>query len=569
MQSPTAPKPISQLLRSYKGFLSHALVLSLFINLLAFALPIHMLQVYDRVLTSGHLETLWVITGMVVVALVFQSLLDALRSRLLFGLSQVFEKHWRTGVFDLLLRDFAWKRLFAGASPWGMVQSTKQFVASPLMGALLDAPWVPLYVLVIYLFHPLLGTVALLGALTMLVFAVWNHRNTKDTTLQVLRANQQVRDTMDLTLRHAEAVVGLGMRDDVRRLWLDVLDKSNQQANEGHVRSSASSAWSKFFRFSLQVLMLSLGGYLVILGEMSAGAIVANSILLGRALAPIEQLSGGWKNVQESWEALHQLAKLPVTPGDEQAPVAAPQTQPAGHLQAENLFLHVGQPPRPLIKGVSFALQPGDALAIVGPSGGGKTTLLRLLLGIAEPTGGVCRFDGNEATAFGPAFFKQHVGYLPQQVMLFQGTVAQNIARMGALDMPQVQMAAQEAGCHDMIMQLPDGYQTQVGTNGSNLSLGQQQRIGLARALFGQPRYVMLDEPNANLDADGDAALMNAMARCTQRGATVVCIAHRSSVLKHCTKVLLLRQGQLVAFGPRDEVLQKLAASQQALGGVA
>jgi PrtD family type I secretion system ABC transporter len=557
------PRSISLLLRAYRPFVSHAMVLSLFINVLAFAVPVHMLQVYDRVLSSGHLETLWVITGMVLIALVFQSLLDALRSRLLFGLGQQFEQHWRTGVFDLLVRDMAWKRQFSGSSPWGMVQSAKQFAGSPIMGAVLDAPWVPLYLVVIYLFHPLLGWVSLLGALLMLLFAIWNHRNTKLTTLDVMRANQQTRDTMDLTLRHAEAVLGLGMQDDARRLWQEQHNQLNQKANVGHARSSSASAISKFFRFTLQVLMLSLGAYLVIVGEMSAGAIVANSILLGRALAPIEQLSSGWKSVQEVWEALHQLAKLPIKPGDDQPPVATPQTQPSGNLQAENLFLHVGQPPRPLIKGVSFVLSPGDSLAIIGPSGGGKTTLLRLLLGIAEPTGGVCRFDGNETGAYGAAFFKQHVGYLPQQVMLFPGTVAQNIARMGELDMPLVQTAAQEAGCHEMIMQLPDGYDTPVGINGSNLSLGQQQRIGLARALYGQPRYVMLDEPNANLDADGDAALMQAMQRCTERGATVVCIAHRSSVLKHCNKVLLLRLGQVAAFGPRDEVLQKLAASNK------
>ena len=536
----------------------------MFINVLAFAVPIHMLQVYDRVLSSGHLETLWAITAMVLVALVFQAALDALRSRLLFGLGQVFEKQWRHGVYDLLIKDFAWRQRFAGSSPWGMVQRTQQFIASPLMGALLDAPWVPLYVFVIYLFSPMLGALALSGVVLMFLFAVYNHRNTKQMTLDVLRANQQARDALDLTLRHAEAVVGLGMQEDTRRIWMDQQNQLHQKAHAGHRRTSASSAIGKLFRFALQVMMLSLGALLVIRGQMSAGAIVVNSILLGRALAPIEQLSSGWKSVQEAWDALLQLAKLPVEPGQDTVQAPAPLTQPGGSLQAENLFLHVGQPPRPLIKGVSFSLNPGDSLAIVGPSGGGKTTLLRLLLGIAEPTGGVCRFDGNEATAYGSAFFKQHVGYLPQQVMLFPGTVAQNLARMGSFDIQQVQTAAQEAGCDGMIMQLPDGYDTQVGTNGSNLSLGQQQRIGLARALFGQPRYVLLDEPNANLDTDGDAALMEAMARCTQRGATVVCIAHRSSVLKHCNKVLLMRQGQIVAFGPRDEVLQKLAGAQSA-----
>lgn len=560
-----APKhqPVGQLLQAHKAFFSHAVGLSLFTNVLAFAVPIHMLQVYDRVLSSGHLETLWLITALVVLALAFQSLLDTLRSRLLFGLGQVFEQRWRSSIFDFLLRDMAWRRQFPSAGPWTMVQSVKQFVASPLMGALLDAPWVPLYLLVIYLFHPLLGTVALLGALLMFVFAVWSQRNTKETTLHLVQANQQARETMDLTLRHAEAVMGLGMGEEAKRLWLAQQTQLNQKANEGHLKTSAYGSFSKFFRFFLQVLMLSLGAYLVVRSEMSGGAIVANSIMLGRALAPVEQLSAGWKSAQEAWAALHQLAKLPLKPQDEpDEMIQGPQTQAAGALQADNLFLHVGQPPRPLIKGVSFALAPGDSLAIVGPSGGGKTTLLRLLLGIAEPTGGVCRYDGNEASAYGSAYFKQHVGYLPQQVMLFPGTVAQNIARMGRFEMQQVQSAAQDAGCHDMIMQLPEGYETQVGVNGSNLSLGQQQRIGLARALFGAPTFVMLDEPNSNLDAEGDAALMQAMQACTQRKATVVCIAHRSSVLKHCNKVLLLRQGQVMAFGPTEEVLKKIASSQ-------
>ena len=218
--------------------------LSLFINVLAFAVPIHMLQVYDRVLSSGHLETLWLITGLVVFALVFQSLLDALRSRLLFGLGQVFEKRWRSGVFDMLVRDMAWRRQFSGSGPWVMVQSVKQFSASPLMGALLDAPWVPLYLLVIYLFHPLLGVMAILGAGLMLVFAVWGQRNTKQVTLDLLSAQQQARETMELTLRHAEAIVGLGMREETRRFWMAQQDQLNEKANEGHMRSASSSAFS-------------------------------------------------------------------------------------------------------------------------------------------------------------------------------------------------------------------------------------------------------------------------------------------------------------------------------------
>lgn len=521
-----------------------------------------MLQVYDRVLSSGHLETLWVITGAVVLALLFQALLDALRSRLLYGLSQVFEKNWRTGVFDLLIKDFAWRRQLVSSNPWMMVQTVKQFVASPRMGAVLDLPWVPLYIFVMYLFHPLLGTTALVGSLLLVLFSIWNYRRTKEDTVETLYANQAARDTLDLTLRHSEAILGMGMTEAVRSRWQKQQDAVNEQSNAGHVVTATTSAFTKFFRMFLQVLVLSLGGYLVLRGEISAGAIIANSILLARALAPIELMASGWKSVQESFEALRRLGQLPMEPGAEMGSPMSVSSQPAGALQADNLFFHVGQPPRPVLKGVSFKLAPGDSLAIIGPSGSGKTTLIRLLLGIIEPTGGVCRFDGNEASSYGTGFFKQNVGYLPQKVMLFPGSVAENIARMGEMDAQMVEEAAKLAGCHDMIMQLPEGYGTQVGADGANLSLGQQQRIGLARALYGQPKYVFLDEPNANLDADGDAALLAAMSQCSQLGMTLICIAHRSSVLKHCNKVLLLNQGQVLSFGPRDEVLQKLAGSQ-------
>lgn len=547
------------MLGRHPGFWSHAFVLSLVINLLAFAVPIHMLQVYDRVLASGHVETLLVITGAVLMALIFQGVLDSFRSRLLFGLGQVFEKTWREGVFHLLIQDAAWRRQFVSINPWSMVQSVKQYIASPWMGAWLDLPWVPLYLLVIYLFHPLMGLTAVLGSLLMILIAVINHKSTYADTSKMLNLSHGARENMDLSMRQAEALQGLGMRHQALKAWVDQLDLYNEKATVNHLQSSAASAFSKFFRFFLQVAVLTLGAYLVIRNEMSPGAIIANSILLTRALAPIELISSGWKNTQESLVALKRLSTLPASASAVHEPGISIPTQPQGKIQADNLFLHVGQPPKPMIKGVSFGLDGGDVLAVIGPSGSGKTTLLRLLLGIIEPTGGTARFDGSETAAYGPSFFKQHVGYLPQQVMLFPGTIASNIARLDTVDQEQLMAATTLAGCHDMIMQLPDGYDTPVNTHGSGLSLGQQQRIGLARALYGMPKYLFLDEPNANLDTEGDTALLSSIERCAAQGTTVICIAHRSSVLKHCNKILMLRQGQVFAFGPRDEVLKKLA----------
>jgi PrtD family type I secretion system ABC transporter len=550
---------IFAILGQYPGFWSHAFVLSLVINVLAFAVPIHMLQVYDRVLASAHIETLLVISAAVVLALIFQGVLDSFRSRLLFGLGQTFESKWRHGVFDLLIKDAPWRRQFAAINPWSMVQSIKQYIASPWMGAWLDLPWVPLYLVVIYQFHPIMGLTALLGSSLMVVIAIINHRSTHADTSAMLNLAQSARESMDLSMRQSEAIQGLGMQRQVQSAWLKLLDAYNLKATDSHVRSSASLAFSKFFRFFLQVAVLSLGAYLVIRNEMSAGAIIANSILLTRALAPIELISSGWKNTQETLVAIKRLGTLPESASQPVAEGTSIQTKPQGQLQADNLFLHVGHPPKPMIKGVSFSLNGGDVLAIIGPSGSGKTTLLRLMLGIIEPTGGAAKFDGSESGSFGPHFFKQHVGYLPQQVMLFPGTVSQNIARLDNPAQEQLMAAAQLAGCHDMIMQLPEGYDTPISPTGNSLSLGQQQRIGLARALYGQPKYLFLDEPNANLDAEGDAALLKAIEQSAAQGTTIVCIAHRSSVLKHSSKILMLRQGQVFAFGPRDEVLKKLA----------
>ncbi len=516
-----------------------------------------MLQVYDRVLTSTHVETLIVITGAVVFAMIIQSILDSIRSRLLFGLGLSFENTVQKQIYEISIIESAQRK--QAQNLWGLSQSVKNFISSPWMGALLDLPWVPAYLIVIYLFHPIMGLAALIGALLMIIIAFFNFKITQKSTADAMALNTDAREYLDSSKQNAEAILGLGMLPSGEKMWATKTIEINNRLSQGFVLSASMTAFAKFFRMFIQVAMLSIGAYLVIRNEMSGGAIIANSIMLSRALAPIELISSGWKNMQEALLGLEKLLSLPLSSDLRKSRVSTTFTSPNGTLSVENLYYHIGSPPKPIIKGISFALNKGDVLAIVGPSGSGKTSLIRLMLGIWEPSAGVTRYDGADIEIFGSDFFLSHIGYLPQQVQLFPGTINDNIARLSEPDDESVIEAAKLAGCHEMIMQLPDGYHTRVGNNGCNLSMGQQQRIGLARAFYGNPSYLFLDEPNSNLDSEGDTALLKAIKKCSENGTTVVLVAHRTSILVNCSKMLFLKGGQQIVFGNKDEVLNKIA----------
>lgn len=518
-----------------------------------------MLQVYDRVLTSAHVETLLVITGAVVFAMVIQSILDSIRNRLLFGLGVTFESSIQKQIYEISIVEAAQRKQTQTQNLWALSQSVKNFVSSPWMGALLDLPWVPAYLIVIYLFHPIMGLAAVVGALMMVIIAFFNYKATQKSTADSMTLNADAREYLENSKQNAEAMLGLGMLPAAEKMWATKTVEINNRLAQGFVLSSTTTSFAKFFRMFIQVAMLSIGAYLVIKNEMSGGAIIANSIMLSRALAPIELISSGWKNMQEALLGLEKLLSLPQSTELKKSRTSTTFTPPNGSLQVENLYYHVGNPPKPIIKGVNFTLEKGDVLAIVGPSGSGKSSLVRLMLGIWESTSGSTRFDGADIKIFGSDFFTKHIGYLPQQVQLFPGSISENIARLDEPDEKQVIAAAQLAGCHEMIMQLPDGYHTKVGVNGGNLSIGQQQRIGLARAFYGNPSYLFLDEPNANLDSEGDTALLNAIKQTSEAGTTVILVAHRTSVLANCSKMLFLKTGQQVVFGDKDEVLKKIA----------
>lgn len=520
-----------------------------------------MLQVYDRVLTSAHVETLIVITGAVVFAMIIQSILDSIRSRLLFGLGVAFENNIQKQIYEISIIESAQRK--QGQNLWALSQSVKNFVSSPWMGALLDLPWVPAYLIVIYLFHPVMGLAALIGALLMIVIAFFNFKTTQKSTADSMSLNADAREYLDSSKQNAEAILGLGMLPSGEKMWATKTLEINNRLSQGFVLSASATAFAKFFRMFIQVAMLSIGAYLVIKNEMSGGAIIANSIMLSRALAPIELISSGWKNMQEALLGLEKLLSLPMSSELKKSRVSTTFTTPNGSLNVENLYYHIGSPPKPIIKGVSFSLNKGDVLAVVGPSGSGKTSLIRLMLGIWESSSGVTRYDGADIQIFGSDFFSSHIGYLPQQVQLFPGSINDNIARLSEPDEEKVIAAAQLAGCHEMIMQLPDGYHTKVGINGGNLSIGQQQRIGLARAFYGNPSYLFLDEPNSNLDSEGDAALLKAIKQTSENGTTVVLVAHRTSVLANCSKMLFLKNGQQIIFGDKDEVLKKIASEHR------
>jgi PrtD family type I secretion system ABC transporter len=518
-----------------------------------------MLQVYDRVLPSSHEETLWVITGAVVFAMIIQAILDSIRNRLLFGLGTTFENSIQKQIYEISVIEAAQKKQRQSLNLWALSQSVKNFISSPWMGALLDLPWVPLYLIVIFLFHPVLGIFALIGASLMVVIAYINYTTTQQSTKDALTLNANAREYLEQSKQNAEAMLGLGMLPSAEKMWREKSNEINIHLSHGFVLSTSMTSFSKFFRMFIQVAMLSIGAYLVLKNEMSAGAIIANSIMLSRALAPIELISSGWKNMQEALVGLGTLLSLPPSDQLNKSRINSTFNPPDGSLVIDNLYYHADTPPRAIIKGISFQLDKADVLAIVGPSGSGKSTLIRLMLGIWEPTSGVSRFDGADIKIFGSDFFIKHIGYLPQQIQLFAGSISENIARLNEPDEGLVIKAAEMAGCHEMIMQLADGYNTKVGVNGNNLSMGQQQRIGLARAFYGNPTYIFLDEPNSNLDSEGDASLMHAIQAASKNGSTILLVAHRTSVLSNCNKILVLKSGQQLAFGPKEEVLKKIA----------
>jgi PrtD family type I secretion system ABC transporter len=531
-------------------------VFSLFINLMMLATPLYMLQVYDRVLTSRSVDTLIALSVLVIGLLGVSALLEVLRGRLLVRIGTRFDAEITEALFAAPIDRRLRKGDGSSSQPFHDLETLRGFIGGAGLVALFDMPWMPLYIALIFLFHPLLGVIALGGAVVLFVLALVSELSTRKPMQAAATRTQQARDLAEASVRNAEVVRAMGMFDGLRARWLDVHREAlglNVQAQDV---GGVISTFAKFIRFILQVAVLGVGAWLVILEQITPGVMIAASIILGRGLAPVEAAIAHWRSMISARGASRRIRSLIEAHGVEREGMPLPA--PAGKLVVDAVTARPPGVSKPALYSVSFALAPGEALGLIGPSAAGKSTLARILVGVWQPTVGHVRLDAADIADWDPRQLGPHIGYLPQDVELFSGTVAENIARFGAPDPERVVKAARCAGSHELILHLPEGYDTQIGESGSAVSAGQRQRIALARALYGDPALVVLDEPNANLDAEGEEALRGALTRLHDNKQTVIVISHRPSVLAVVDQVMVLRNGRVETIGTREEVLPKM-----------
>lgn len=542
-------------------------IISAFVNLLMLTAPLYMLQVFDRVLTSQSLDTLVVLSLMAVVALLTLALLEAVRTFALSNISTWFDQRLCTVV----LRSSLDEKL-AGDTPGNAqglrdLATTRSFLSGPTMFPIMDAPWTPLFLAVIFLLHPVLGWTALIGAIILLSLALVNEFATRKLLQRSNVAQIEAMDRAEAAIRNADVIEAMGMFGQMSRRWEKHQNVAQELQSQAGRRSGAITATSKFFRLVLQTAMLGLGAWLVLQNQLSPGSMVAGTILLGRALAPVDQALGSWKAFVMARAAYTRLAERLSTMQHQASPMELPK--PRGIVSCEGLTYRHAEAGEPTLKNIAFELSAGQVLGITGPSAAGKTTLARLLVGNLKPRLGHVRLDGMDIATWDSTDRGQHVGYLPQDIELFSGTVRENIARLGNGHPDAVIYAATLAGVHEMILRLPEGYETQIGERGASLSAGQRQRIGLARALYGDPSLIVLDEPNSNLDQAGLDALIRSFAAVKAHGATIIVIAHQPNVIRHVDSILVLVDGQVQMRGPRDDVLAKITRPVVDTGGTA
>lgn len=542
----------------------YAGLFSVVVNVLLLVPALYMLQLFDRVISSRNEATLVMLSLVAVFALAMMSLLDALRGRLLAAAAAAMDRHLGPQVLDGLLAQTA--RLSGAEHLNGLrdVNTLRAFLLGPGVLAVFDAPWMPLFVALIFLFHPLLGWFALGGAAAMLALAVLNERFTRQPIERVQAEGRRAGRFVDAAVRNAEVVTALGMLPAVTKRWGALNERVLREQALASVTGGAFASATKFTRQLVQVGILATGAYLVVEQQVTAGIMMASSIILGRALAPVELLVGGWRSlvdVKSAWQRLEKLlGSAPEAAGGLELPA------PRGAVAVERVVFGLRQGEKAILRGVSFSLEAGESLGLIGPSAAGKSTLARLVVGVWRANSGAVRLDGADVAAWPRERLGPHIGYLPQDVELFAGTVAENIARMGEPDSAAVIRAATRAGVHELVLRLPKGYDTDVGDAGTALSPGQRQRIGLARALYGDPRLVVLDEPNANLDTEGDEALMRALRELKQAGVTTIVIAHRPSLLAGMDKLLVLRDGAVEMVGPRAEIMARVTRGTPQIG---
>ena len=528
-------------------------VFSFFQNLLMLTLPVYMLQVYDRVLLSRSIDTLIMLTIVAVGLLTVGGVLEMLRSKLLLRIGNRMDEALSKRTFAGIIERKAGDSGGPGSRPISDLENIRGYLASNGLVTFFDAPWTPLFILLIFVMHPLLGAVALVGAVLLILLALFSELLTRTPVRRAAGENAASYTFAESTMRNAHVAAALGMIDGLFERWRRHHHRALLANASAGDRSAAVTALAKYIRQLLQIGILGFGAYLAVLQEITPGVMIAASIIMGRALAPVEQAINAWRSFVSARAATGRLsAFLEETPVPE---AATELPKPQGHVRVEGVF---GGPPgteKPVLKNFGFDLPFGQVLGVVGPSAAGKSTLASFLVGVWAPTTGSVRLDGAEVSSWDSAELGPHIGYLPQEIELFGGTVAENIARFGPVDAEGVIEAAKKARAHEMILRLPDGYDTAIGEGGNVLSGGQRQRIGLARALFGDPSLIVLDEPNSNLDNEGEVALRDAITDLKEAGKTVVIITHRPTVLAVTDLLLVIVDGAVDRFGPRQEIM--------------
>ncbi len=548
-----------------KPLIMRAAIFSAAVNLLMLTGPLYMLQLYDRVLASRSMPTLAVLTLLIVGLYLAMGVLDFVRTALVARSAARFDAKLSDAAFNAAVEGAKYSGGQAGDTPLKDLRTIRQAFGSSAIIAFFDAPFAPLYLLLVFLLHWALGLTALVGAGALIALAVLNERASRKALASALEAGTAGDAAMAAILRNAAATDAMGMRGALRDVWQTHTSKAQMSnADAGDVINTYGAA-TKAGRMLLQSLILGVGALLVIGQATTPGVMIAASIITGRALAPIEQSIGQWRLIGSAITAWKRLEKFLASAPKQSEKISLPA--PKGHLKVDRVYVQPALAKKPIVKGVSLELKPGEALGIVGPSGAGKSTLARAMVGVERVVSGEIRLDGADLISWDRDEVGRYVGYLPQEAELFAGAVKQNIARFdkSATD-EEIIAAAQAAGAMQMILSLPDGFETEIGERGQRLSVGQRQRIGLARALFRDPVLVVLDEPNSNLDADGDIALSNAILAAKKRGAAVVIVAHRPSAIQHVDRLLMLQDGEPRAYGPRDEVLAKIAPGVSAIG---
>jgi ATP-binding cassette subfamily C exporter for protease/lipase len=560
---------IQQALQIFKRTFITIGVFSAITNMLALVPSLYMMQVYDRVLASQNELTLAMLTVLMLGAYLMLGALEMIRSFVLVRVGARFDmmmnKRVYTAAFEQNLKSAGGNAGQAMAD----LTNVRQFLTGSALFAFFDAPWFPIYLAVIFLFQVPLGFFALGGTVILIALAVINERITRKPLKEANTLSVEAGNIATNNLRNAEVIESMGMLPNLMSRWFKVHSKFlNLQANASN-KAGVITAATKFVQLSLQSLVLGLGALLVIEGKMSGGMMIAASILVGRAMQPVQQVIAAWKSVSGVRSAYDRLTVL--LEANPKRDVGMQLPKPQGAVSVEGVTASPPGVKAPVLRNVSFALNPGDVLGVIGPSGSGKSTLARLLIGIWPTLMGKVRLDGADIYQWNKSELGPHIGYLPQAIELFGGTVSENIARFGEVDPEKVVTAAKRAGVHDMILHLPEGYDTKLGDGGAGLSGGQRQRLALARAMYNDPAVIVLDEPNSNLDDAGEQALVMAVLELRKQGKTIILITHRMSALNATSKLLVLRDGQVQMFGPTAKVLaamneanQKQALAQQA-----